>query len=272
MSNSTNDYWAVDGFSLQTYAWNIQSWGGNLHSPPPMRGENLTLPTRAGAKWKAKQPDSRLVTLAMHVIGADVEGVVPADSRLTFQTNYANLRQLLWDPYRQMALSKRYLNGTITATGSAQFAGGLELEMHGTAGAAFTVDLLMADPFFYSTTTNLFITPRPVGTHAIVTQGHAATPRYTLYLTGPLTNPSITVKSGSTVLSYCSYTGTIATGETLNVTFPDFVVTGSNGNSSPANMVTSQMPWVILSPSATSVVVGGSGAGEVAISYYPAWF
>lgn len=164
MTNTTPEFWAVDGVSLQTFAYNITTWGGDRQAPPPARGDNITVPGEVGSIWSPKIPDSRTMTLAMWVQGATEDGTYPADaSRIQqFEQNWSMLRKLLWDPYRQFTLTKQIVTpahlvadiafpaSTITVAAKAQFAGGLNPTMIGHGGAAtFSVDLFLADPFFY---------------------------------------------------------------------------------------------------------------------------
>lgn len=156
MTNSTNEYWAVDGISLQTFAYNISSWGGDRQAPPPLRGDNFAVPQSPGAKFYPKVPDSRTMGLGMWVEGANPDGSVPefGDRRRLFEDNWSMLRQLLWNPYREFNLTKRMrIPGTdqmITVTAKAQFVDGLNPTMFGTHMAQFTVTLQLSDPFFYS--------------------------------------------------------------------------------------------------------------------------
>jgi len=269
MTNSTADYWDVDGVSLQTYAWNITTLGGRT-DPPPLRGENVVAPQRPGSIWRPKVPDARILTLGMWVKGVEQDGDVPADQRGYFLVNSLFLKRTLWQPYRQMVLTKRYAGGTGSMTANAQFVSGLELEMKGDRAAAFTVDLLLADPFFYQSTVTA-ANAKAVGTHDLtgVITGDTASPRHTVVFTGPLTNPSITIKKGTSVLSVCSYAGVLGSGESLTVAFPSFSYSGAG---SPLNVTSQQDMWLVLDPAATSLVVGGTGAGSVTLTYEPAWF
>jgi hypothetical protein len=141
MVNTTDLYWSVDGVSLNTHAQNIESLAG-LMAPPEMRGEDQLIPYAIGEKWVEKIPDSRILPLGMWVIG---------NTRDEFDDNWAALVKLLWTPGRQFNLTKRFRRGGITysATAKAEFVGGLQPSMIGRKGAKFTVDLKLADPYFY---------------------------------------------------------------------------------------------------------------------------
>lgn len=151
MTLTTDEYWEVDGVALNTLARNIETWGGSRLAPPPMRGSDQRIPLRPGDKWRKKLADSRTITFGMWVQGCDDDGIVPADSHAEFNQNWSELRRLMWKSYRQVALVKRERrpSGLITATASAQFYGGLEPGMLDPASAKFTVDMHLADPYFY---------------------------------------------------------------------------------------------------------------------------
>ena len=127
------------------------------------------------------------------------------------------------------------------------------------------VDLRLADPYLYGGAVSTGALP--VGSHAVAVIGDAASPRHTVTLTGPLTNPTVQVKAGATVLSSMSYAGTIGSGQSLSVQFPSFVASGV----SPAAVSADQPWWVVLDPAATQIEVGGSGSGSVTLSYQSAW-
>lgn len=156
MSNTTDCFWSVDGVSLQTMAFNIVTLGEGREAPPPMRGEDTLVPYNVGKKRGPRIPDSKVLTLGMWVIGATENGNMPDPGttlRQQYNTNWRKLRNLLWNQGEVIQLTKRFEDDSgniISATAEATYAGGLEPQMGGPYRAAFTVDLLLHDPFFYS--------------------------------------------------------------------------------------------------------------------------
>lgn len=179
---TTPEYWAVEGVSLQTYAYNIKSWGsGGRQAPPNLRGTDITIPGRVGDVFRPKVPEARKITLGMWVQGANADGSAPTTvSRIQqFEQNWTMLRRLLWNPYRQFTLTKQVWDGAqyVVVSAKAQYAGGLDPEVIGLGGAAqFTVDLLLADPFFYGDPLS--------ASGSFTTLGDARTHRITLSLGG----------------------------------------------------------------------------------------
>lgn len=74
-------------------------------------------------------------------------------SQQILRDNWRRLMKLLWTPYRQIALTKRWTDEygeQHTATAMAQFSGGLKPDVGGGGTRLeFSVDLTLADPFFY---------------------------------------------------------------------------------------------------------------------------
>ena len=152
---TTNEYWTVDGLVLNTYAWNIASWGDGRRRVPSLRGENVVIPHRPGETYSTKIAESQTVTLGMWVLGCNADGTVAAERRGQFNSNWQRLYRHMWRPDRQVELERRTMleDGSIYVDrAQAEFVGGLEPSMEGPQGARFTVDFKLADPYFYGPT------------------------------------------------------------------------------------------------------------------------
>lgn len=154
MTNTTPQYWEANGISLNTYANNLTSWGDGREGARAFRGENQLIPFRAGKRHVKKLPDSYVMTLSGWVLGND--GDSPSSSVEGFRANWRKLRRALWNQGEQFELTKRWIDpddGVTmrTATAMVEFVGGMEPKMIGPQGAFFSVDLELADPFFYGT-------------------------------------------------------------------------------------------------------------------------
>lgn len=303
MVNTTETFWSVDGVSLQTYAFNITTLGGDRMSPPPLRGADLVIPYQAGQTWVPKVVDSKTITLGMWVIGADEAGNIPQDedSRRTFERNWRKLRKLLWTPRRQVTLTKRFwvpvedltdagLNladytveggwALMEASGKAQFSGGLEPSMGGPSRAAFTVDLRMADPFFYGTPVDVEFTTQTASpnigpTRNIEVLGDERTTRMEIWFEGPLTSPRLTVANYSPA-PWVQFTTTIADGDeaVLDTATYSATFTESSVPHPAAGSVThyGDASWLYLDPGAATIsLTAASGTGRSRLSYIPTW-
>lgn len=192
--NSTDEYWDVDGFSLQTYGWNIETKGGSRDGVPGMKSGNVAVPNRRGERWVPKQLDARTIQLQMWVQGSDADGKRTArGARQQWSMNWHDLRNRLFVYRRQMVLTKRWRdsNGILqSATALGEFVGGLEPTMNGGARSSFTVDIRLADPLWYGPTQNFSLTAGAPTNVAIV--GDVPSSRITLAIAGTATNPRLT--------------------------------------------------------------------------------
>lgn len=274
MTNTTKEYWDVDGVSLNTYAWNIATLSGRL-SVPPLRGADIVVPHRAGQVWRPRVADARTVTLGMWVRGSDANGLVPRHWRGRFNDNWEALQRLLFQPSRQVTLTRRRIStsGTVRVDAAkAQVQGGIAPEMQGPGVAAFTVDFLLADPYFYSAAQS--VPSRGLGLYPLTVAGDVPSPHHTVRFaptSGFLSNPVLRIKSGSTVLSTLTYEGALTLTDSIMVSFPDFLVY-ADGIASARYFKASQRDWLVLDPSANSYEFSAdSGDGTVVFTYVPAW-
>lgn len=162
---TTQEYWEVDPgrlvrgqwvydtpVSLATLAFNITTLAGR-EGIPVADGENIRISTRVGRRWVPKTPDQKQISLAMWAIGTNEDGTIPEDvnMRTKFRENYNRLKQLfaVWD--RQILLRRRVATryGIVTMKTWVEPASSMDLEPTGPLRAAFTVDLLMTDPFWH---------------------------------------------------------------------------------------------------------------------------
>lgn len=163
---TNQELWFFNGVALQDPfgAWNISTMGGSRFSVPTLRGQNIAAPYRAGQSFRAKYPDQRTVTLTMWTDGQgssaqDASTYPAADQRLAFNNNLQSLRQMFFvrnsGGSAQATLARNWYltqggsNLLVTSTAMAEIAGSMDLTMNGRTNAAFSVDLLLADPYFY---------------------------------------------------------------------------------------------------------------------------
>jgi len=96
MAVSTAETVTVDGFVLNTYAYNISTLSGRL-TTPPVRTKNLEIPGRHGSlRVRNKKFQENIYTLEMWVKGALSDGSVPTQkiSRRLFFENVDMLAQI----------------------------------------------------------------------------------------------------------------------------------------------------------------------------------
>ena len=275
MSNSTIEFWDVDGQSLNTFAFNITSIGGDRLAPPPLRGANLAIPYAPGRRFLPKIVDSRTITLGFWVQGTDEDGFVPTNGAQAaqFDTNFRKLRALLWQPDREFILTKRfYVNGVLkTASAKAQFASGLIPSMTGRARGIFTVDILLADPFFYS---DYVVTTLVNGAQNVTIDGDYSTHAILFTINGSRTN--IKVKNNTNNIDV-TYQSALNSGDKA-----DLDVLAYTSTTTPSGVAAYSTPglirhtgdpfWFELAPGVNNITLSSdSGIGVVTMSSKAAW-
>jgi hypothetical protein len=202
--NNTETYWEADGRSLHTYAHSIETLS-NI-AIPNFRGENDVVPLTPGATWVEKVPDQNVITLGMWARGVDPDagGGASQATKRQYQKNYHDLVRMFWNPRRQVALTKRFYDGDgddpISATALVEYAGGLAPTMIGNNAGKFTVDLRLADPFFYADT--LLEVPLVNGDNIIEVPGDAPTLNAMFTINGARTNTRILNKTNEFQFTY----------------------------------------------------------------------
>ncbi len=301
--NTTETFWEVNGQSLQTFAWNITTLGGDRLAPPPVRGDDIEVPYMVGSVYVPKVVDSQTITLGMWVIGANADGTIPLDepSRRTFDHNWRMLRRLLWRPRRQFTLTKRFwvLDADLVAAGvdtealpkvgawtlysaSAQgsYAGGLNPSMNGTASAVFTVDIKLQDPFFYSEEISIPFSMTEGGENpgkfkSVPILGDDRTMNIEVDFEGPLTSPAITNETEEQLL-YVRYGSLVPDDESATLRIMPFSAThypsgtpyGVSGNVAHEG----DHYWLYLEPGTCNLRLSAqSGTGVATLRYRPAW-
>lgn len=274
MANSTVEYWEVDGVSLQTYAFDITTIGGDRLAPPPLVGDDIVLPGTAGEYWVPKEIGARTITLGMWVIGADEDGFAPTGSNAAqFDTNFRKLRNLLWNPYRQVTLTKRfYVDGELkTASAQAQFVSGLNPTMNGRARAVFSVDLRLTDPFFYGPEV---VTNLTTGSQTVEVEGDARTNNIQLTINGSRVNPKV---RNSLLDVDVEYFGSLSSGDSVEIDVKAYTAvvdpaTGANFNGIGAIRHSGNNSWLLLEPGDNTIVLSSdSGTGAVVMTHRAAW-
>lgn len=273
MSNTTQTYWDVDGVSLQTYAYNITTWGGDKQAPPPLRGEDVLIPYRPGRTWVPKEADSRTITLEMWVQGSLPNGSVPSGpQKLEFQNNLRILRNLFWDPKRQITLTKRWdIGGAVmVASAKASFAGGFIPSMHGSSHASFSVELYLADPYFYGPEiTHNFNNGAASQAQIIFIQGDEATTAVKVQFYGDRSSPKMTNSKNGEFVELAE----TLTGGSVLIDVDAFTAKsgGTNHIRYVRSALTDSKHWMVLEPGQQTLTLSGTGTGNATLRYRPRW-
>lgn len=154
--------WYWNGVPLQTSYYNVSTFGGSRFGLPTNRGQDYGVPYRSGQLFRSKYLDERTVTLTMWTdsqMSAN-QAYPAADPRRAFNDNWQALRAMFFTRSAQgsvQGLLQRnwYLTQggsptMVTSTAMAEIAGSMDPTMNSRTNAAFSVDLLLSDPYFYS--------------------------------------------------------------------------------------------------------------------------
>lgn len=152
---TTEETWKVNGTTLNTLAYNIETLSGR-EGIPPRRGENIVIPYMSGRLWVPKVADERPLTLAMWVQDKDVNGTrpsTPTARRAQLRDNTQALKDLfgVYDSLLTLERKIRLGSGLKTWTAEAECVGSMPFEWEEQHDwfAKFVVDLIMPDPYWY---------------------------------------------------------------------------------------------------------------------------
>jgi hypothetical protein len=113
MSFTTSELFSVDGVTLNTWAYNIQSKTGRFNLPAA-KIQNLSVPGRDGEIYQPnKSVEATDITLKMWVRGTDVDGNVPlAGYARTFRTNMDTIARLFGKRNNVLTLTQTMPDGS----------------------------------------------------------------------------------------------------------------------------------------------------------------
>ena len=303
MSNTTETYWAVDGVSLQTFAFNITTLGGDRKAPPPLRGSNQRVPYMPGTRYVPKVVDERTITLGMWVQGSTEDGKRPTteSAARAFDRNWHKLRSLLWRPRKEFTLTKRFwvpsadlvaagvnISGMAsrdgwtlyTASAKASYAGGLNPTMQGQAHGIFTVDLHLSDPYFYGDPITVPFSMQTGGsnpgpTRTIHVLGDDRTTQIEFEIVGPVTSGRMANTTEEQDL-FVQYGAVVPAAERAVVQVQSFKAThypiGDPYKASGYVQHGGDQFWLYLEPGDTNLsFTVQAGTGTAILRYRPVW-
>jgi len=278
MSNSSQEYWEINGTSLNQYCWSIKTIGGSRLAVPKLRGDNALYPFRDGRVFRAKQADSRVITLAMFVAGINPSTDKPESRQdIQFNDNWRALQQLFWSPNEQLTVTRRWWqnpNAPVlrTATALCELAGTMDPTMTGRTRADFAVDLLLSDPYFYgdeiettiqANTTAVINNPGDIDIWSSIT----------IELNGEMISPIISNTSLDPDVWFRVNTAVVA--DEINIDVGQFSVINSFDNSNLVGSVThsGDRAWMKLRPGNNSIKLTslGNSTGNAVLSFKPAY-
>lgn len=258
--------WFWNGLALSQPYWNLTTFGGSRSGVPTLRGSNIQVPYRAGQAQRAKYPDSRTISLTMWMDGSgSAAGWPSTDARLAINDNWAQLRKAFFTRNAggsvQGQLQRNWWltsggPGLVTSTAMAEIAGSMDLSMNGRTGAAFTVDLLLSDPYFYSAQRTQAVT----GSGTITANGEGVVGEG---FPSPVAGFTVALSAAGTVTNTTAGVSfTIASGPTFPVTVDLLAgtVTDNAGVNQVSKISHSSRLWMALQNGANAITVSAGTA------------
>lgn len=183
--NNTDIFWEANGVSLHTMGWSVETRAGRQASPAK-RGEDFQLPYRSGRVPVRKVRESRTLYLPMWCGPFNETGTDDPTMSKAAKTeqNWNYLMQKL-DVDGQFNLIKRWRDAGVvrSATQWAELLDPPEITVSSKNIWRFTLELFLADPWFYGTEITT-----AVGT--IDVEGNASTDKVTIEMpNGRITSP-----------------------------------------------------------------------------------
>lgn len=211
MSDYLPATWAIDGVALESLlVRHVKVLSGA--GVPPQRGSDRQYAFKAGAAHRKRTDDSRSMQLGFWIMGELGPGSTEAEWAANFRQAVEALNMLLRpDDGDQFSLTRTQDRNGVPTTATAQAISGTGVDVGEFAGiwrSKVTVDLHLADPYFYGDQVAQVLSvgvPTPV-----FNAGDTTTHEVIIELDGQLTNPQITnatpnpdvfVKVGSAVAS-----------------------------------------------------------------------
>lgn len=278
MSNSTEEYWEIDGTSLNQYCWAIKTVGGSRLAVPKLRGDNALYPFRDGRVFRSKQADSRIITLAMFVAGIDPDTDVPGSRQdVQFNDNWKALQQLFWSPNEQLVITRRWWSNAsspvlLTATALCELAGTMDPTMTGRTRADFAVDLLLSDPYFYGDAIETTVEAN----ESVVINNPGDIDIWssiTVELNGELISPVLVNESIDPHVWFRVNTAVIADEVIVNVGQYNVLNTFDNSNLVGSVSHSGDRAWIKLKPGNNTIKLTslGNSTGNAVLTFKPAY-
>lgn len=242
MTVSTAETVTVDGFVLNTYAYNISTLVGRL-STPDVRTKNIEIPGRHGTlRVRNKKFQQNLTTLSMWVKGAMPDGSVPTQkiSRRLFYENVDMLMQIFTRRSGLLNIQQVMPDGSVRQCNAEVLA---VIDPQSTSSnplAKFNVALTIPDVFWTDLNSVTYTSAAGLGTSQILTLSPfigATAPMedLTFTVTGQVSQFKLqTLENGSPLEIDCwvQYNAAVASTNTLTLNTSNWTL-GFSGGSTP---------------------------------------
>lgn len=232
---------------------------------PPMRGSDVALTSRTGQKWLPKIHDSRHLTFDLIIYSPNGE-----DSAAIVQRTLDEFNTAFGTTWAQGILTHYLPSGlVVTAQATVLAFEPVDVSLIGVVWSC-TLDLYLADPFFYSaskvTTTSIPASPT---TASVVHPGTVRGSKILLDLLGPISNPEV-LNPVNSVSVQCLVT--VAAGTHLLIDCDAFTALNNGVNAIGSIVHSGAFEFMIFEPGTNPLAVTGTGmtgATQLATTFTP---
>lgn len=255
---SAQEGWWVDGVSINQLAYDLTVIP---ESAPARRGDNLQVARRSGRRNRRKPYDERVQSFVMEVTDTD-----PLGRSRSIEANLDELKRI-WFGDGEVEVVRRLTlpDGRFsTRTGHGEVVDALEVEIERTMTfGRLTVDLLMADPFWYEPTN---ILAGKSGEFSVFSPGTVRHHNAIVRIHGPATNP--VVLDNHTSGSQVTYADSISDGDWVELDSDLFTAKDDEGANVVGGVVRSDVFFVELVPGLNRFELS---SGSCDLSFRPAY-
>jgi len=265
------EQWRFKGTDLSTYAQLVRRVDG-VDELPPLRGEDVMVPSIRGRRFARKQADEKRLTLALWVQSMDAAGGLTSSSpKAQVRANLDALYALLGSR-TQGQLERVMPDASIRAAAAEVVAiGNIEDDFAGEA-IGLTADFLLADPAFYgAAVAPSQATPASPTNFTVTNPGSLSTHRVVLTFNGPIANPRIanlSIDAGGSYFLECLVT--VAAGKQLVIDCGAFTAANDGLNAIGSVRHSGGFEFFRLEPGANNLrVTATTPGGSVVVGYSP---
>jgi hypothetical protein len=289
IGDTTKEAWIANGISLNKYSWNITTFGDG-RTLPIMRGNNIQVAYIPGQIYRPKYPDSRTITLNMWTCGIDPSTGHPAfNTHLQFSDNVQTLKNIFYNVGgAQFPLTRQWeytlpvntgvpmgVPTLVSATAMAEVAGNMQLTTQGpnADSGTFSIDLLLADPYFYGPPITEQVNLNTVTTVINTGDDIAAYQNNIVVLYGPLLYPRLTNTTPNPD-TWIQLNTAIAGGDSVTFDVSNFIANRTSDGANLSGSITHSgtKRWMSYNPGVNQLSLSSSNTGDTgyaSVSFQP---
>jgi hypothetical protein len=254
------ELYKVNSVDLATYLYSMQGVSGSVGAPI-VRGGDYEVTRRDGAISGARWAGPRVLSIRGTLLGNNGATLVPADARARYLDRARALGALLWNDGLDYVVERtipRQSGGDLVTESLGRYLGGFDPEDVAAHAGRVAFDLLLHDPFWYSTsdTTVSGIT----GSSSPSVIGDVSTKRVTLTFSGVTATQRLT---NNTTGEWIEVGGN--SGAPTVVDCDDFTAIRSSVSViGTVNHAPAFESWLSLRPGTNSLTLTGGGSVDIA--------